>query len=811
MIALTCPTTAIAQRDGPPRGGIASAAPAARSPATSAAATLSLPVEVDRRRLPSVTAEVTLSEVLAVSPAGLAEALGGMIAEETAAALRNLGAGLVPVDQVRATGVNVELDAATLSLAVTVSQAARGNQVFSPFETEAFEGRERVQASEFAFGLTGALLASNRFDGAADPDVGLGLAGFTNMGGVDGINVLFGGDVSFTGDADFFRRDRIVAFKDDPARATRYSAGDLSPLQARFAGQIDILGLSYERDYEAIQPTRNVRPVGRRSFVLERRSTVEVYVNGGLVQTFLAEPGPIDIRDIPTVGLNNNVSIVVQDTLGRRELESFSLGNDISLLAAGFSEFSAAVGVLRDADGFGLRYSNDPVASLYYSSGISQKLTLSGHAVLAESVQNIGASAAVAAIGGVALAETAASRAEGVGTGFVLGLSYRGDPLGLTERNGSLNLRADYQTRKFTLPSDLGLQNIQFDLAADYSFDINERTTVNFGASYLKRYGREGTDAGIFTGVQYRLGLFAISATARHIERDFGRSDTGVLITLTRLFRNRLTATASHDSASESSRFDVRQRRDLRLPEVEWAVRGTRTPQETELGGNFRYATSRFDSEVDVVKIRRDGGGGRNDSATGQLRLQTGIAYADGRFAIGRDPAQGFAIVSRHPSLQNARLAVSAGTVGRELAYADALGPAVAPIFGAFRPQEISVNAIGGPPGYDIGAGAYVLEPGARSGFAIEVGGIDYRVVLTTLSDDTGRPLSLMTGTLRNVATGETSTFFTNRNGRAAFNNLKPGAYRAKVDNSDLGFDFTVSEDGPALTNLGAVTLEPEP
>lgn len=783
--------------------------PPPRIPSASPAATLSLPVLSEGRRLAPVTAEVTVTDVLAVSPVDLEVALGDLINPQVRAALRAMGGGLSPVAQVRALGLEVALDPATLSLVVTIPPAARGAQAFN-FSSSAFEGRERISPSDFSFGLTGALLAGSRLDGDLDPAIGFGFAGFANLGGVTGINLLFGGDFNLRGGGDFFQRDRLILFKDVPSRATRYSAGDLSPLQARLAGQVDLAGFSFERNYQELQPTRNVRPVGRRSFTLERRSTIEVYSNGALVQSFIADPGPVDIRDIPALELSSNISIVVQDTLGRREIESFSLGNDISLLAAGFSEFSASVGLLRDPLRFGIRYTDDPVASLYYSRGLTQRLTLSGHAVLSERLQNVGASAAFSALGGVGLVETAISRASGVGAGFALGFSYRGDPFGLL-RSGNFNLRADYQSRAFRTAGSFSIQDVELDVVADYSFEAGPRTSINFGGSYSRRYSTPGASAGVFVGVQQRLGAFLVSATLRHLNRSQGGSDSGVFLSITRQFGRRLIATSSYDSISQSGRAELRQRRSLDLPEVEWAVRAERTRRDVEVGGNFRYATSRFDAETDVAQVWPRGAGAGGNSLVGQLRLQSGIAYADGVFAIGRDPAQGFAIISRHPSLGDASVAVSAGTVGRELAFANGLGPAVAPLFGAYRAQELTVALTGAPTGYDIGAGAYVLEPGARSGFRIEVGGVDHHVVLATLNDDGGAPVALTTGRVERIGSTETTPFFTNRNGRAAFSGLAPGRYRARIDNSDLAFTFEVVEDDPAIKNLGTVTLERQP
>lgn len=801
--ALAQPAAIVSQTATP--GPIAN--PLERSATPSPSATLSLPAQVEGQRLATITAEVTVTDVVAASPADLADALGSRIDERTATALRSLGSGLAPISRVRETGLIVRLDPATISIAVEIPASIRGTQTFTPFSREAFDGRERIQPSDFAFGLTGALLATSRMDRNVDPAVSLGLAGFVNIGGADGLNLIFGGDFNFSGELDLFERDRVILFKDDPVRAIRYSGGDLVPLQSRLAGSVELLGMSYERNYQELQPTRNVRPVGRRAFVLERRSMVEVYVNGALVQSFMAEPGPVNIRDIPAIDLSSNVTIVVDDTLGRREIESFTIGNDIFLLARGFSEFSGSIGFLRDPNAFGFDYSNDPVASLYYSRGITENLTLTGHALLGEPLQNVGAGAGFAFLGGVALLEVAGSRTRDDKTGVAIGLSYRGDPFGAPD--GNLNLRADYQSQGFRNATELSIADIKFDLAADYSFSVTDRTSVNFGGSYVKRYQFDSRDVGVFAGLQHRFGPMTLGVTVRHSERAFGRSDTGILFTLTRLFGRRISASANYDTLTDSGRIEVRQRRGLDLPEVEWALRGVRTQRNHELGGNFRYATSRLDGEADLIQLLPRHGG--DQPLVGQVRLQSGIAFADGTLAIGRDPAQGFAIVRRHETLENARVTVNSGTVGRELARADTFGPAVAPILGAFRPQELTIGVVDAPPGYSIGAGSFVLEPGARSGFAIEVGGSAHFVVLAVLRDAEGQPLALTTGRAVNSETGESVALFTNRNGRAALSGIQAGRYRAELDNSDLRFEFEVRESDQAIKNLGEITLESRP
>lgn len=779
--------------------------PASAQAAAQVVGTLTLPVIVDGAAHGAASATVTLSDVLAVSASDLADALAPVLNEETAAALRALGPGMVSADAIRSTGLTIAFDSSSITLRLDVPASHRGEQDFSSLQ-ERYTGLERVDPQTFALGLTGALVTNARLDDGSSAQSNLVLSGFANLGGVRGVNLYFGGDVNLTGGGDGFRRDRILAFRDDPRRALRMSAGDILPVQARMAGQVDMLGVSFERNHQALDPLRNVRAVGRRSLVLERRSTVEVYVNGALVQSFIADPGPINIRDIPLAELSNNVSVVVEDDLGRRELEAFSVGADLSLLAEGVDEFNFSAGLMRDESQGRFSYSEDPVVSLYYARGVRQNLTLTGHLVVTEALQNTGVAAAFGAFGGVALVETAASQSSDAGGGAAVSFTYRGDPFGQAAREGALNLRAEMRSDGFREATALGLiDSLKLDLAADYRLRVTQRTAINFGGSYFTSYGVTASNRSAFFGVSQNLGRFTASATLRYLKQGDRGTEVGGFLTLSMPIGSRGSAFASYDSVTETTRAEFRRRRSLEYPSVDLALRAQQRRDEAELGGRIGYETARFDAVADVSQMYRQASSG--DRTTGTLRLQSGVAYVDGRIGVGRDPGRGFLMVSRHPSLGASPVEVRSGAVGRALGSAGAWGPAVIPVSSPYRPQEIRVNPLDLPPGYDIGPGGYVLYPGAASGLSIQVGDDAYRIALGYLLTDEGEVIALRTGQLREVETGQATAFFTNAQGRIALNRLAPGRYRIETDDGDWVHEFEVRDGDPALIDLGRITM----
>ncbi len=789
--------TRIAARSAARRSG-AEAATAQESPT----ARLSVPVVLDNQQFPPVAAEISTTELINVSPRGLAQSLQPVLSEQTAQALEALGADLRPAAELQALGVRASLNTALLAVQVDLDPSVRSGTARSLGDLSGSVTGPVILPERFALGVTGALLGRAAVNGPGEDTGTAFVNGFANVGGIDGVNMEFGAFYDLV--QNDFRRDRIVLFHDDRERLMRFSAGDLSPAVPRQAGAFDTLGIGVERRYETLQPRRNIRPAGRRSFILDRPATVEIYVNGALLNRFDAPAGALNLDDIPLTSLSNEVTIIVDDALGRRELDTFSLAADVTLLAPGLTEFSLTGGLLRDFAGDGgFNYSSELAAGGSVQRGLSESLTVGGHAAISADLVNAGASAAFGALGGVASLEGAVSNASDVGAGYSVALGFRGGPFLGPQRFDQLSLRAEYYSEDFTSFSDvLGLQRLQWDVGATYNFRLDDRSALNLGGSYLRRYDAARADSSVFIGVNRRFDLANVSLTGRYVERSDGRSEFGAFISLTRAFGGRRFATATYDTITETGRVEYRRTRGLDLPEIDYRIGAVRRPGSTDATAAFGYSNSRLASEIQVEStIEGDGG----DFIGG--RLQSGIAFVDGRAAIGRDPGQGFYMFRTHPTLRGASVDVRSGAIGRTRGRADRFGPAVVPVLQPYRDEQLQIFAQNAPMGYNLGDGRYTVLPGARTGTSIVVGEDAFRTAVASLVDAGGEPVALAYGSVVNLDTGEQSVFFTNRTGRAAFNNLSAGRHRAEIGGIGA-FTFTIAGDDEAFVSLGDITLE---
>ncbi len=772
--------------------------------------TLSLPVRINDRAFLPIAASITTDRVVSVPATDILRTLAEVVDDATLDSIGALGDRSVDVSELAQLGVLVTLNPATLSLDIVVSPEILRGATIRASEELTFSGVERVRPSDFSFGMTTGLIASSPLDEGFDPRALLGFAGFLNIGGIEGLNIDYGGDFALNnaGERSFFQRDRITAFKDWPEQALRVSAGDLLPNQARLAGSFDIAGLSLERNYEALQPIRNIRPTASRSLQLDRRSIVEVYVNEVLVERFFAEPGPLDITQIPLASFSNNVKIVVEDSLGRREVDSFVFGSDITLLGQGIDQFDFAVGFLRNAAGNGFSYSNDLVASAFYERGLTSNLTLAGHALVSGANQNIGGAAAYGVPVGTITADVAFSNDDLRGSGFAAGMTFRGSPFFGAEQGEFATLTVDYRSARFTTIGDVGvINNIKFDLRAEYQVNVTEKFAVFASANYAQPHGDQGADSFYSAGVRHNFGPVFVTVAGRYADRASTGGELGALVTLTVPMGRRNTITATYDTASSRGRAEFRRQRGLSLPEVDYRVGVSTDPGGESIFGSLGYANSRFDADADVAT--RFGSGGTPTQTVASARLQSGFGFADGKLAFGRDPGRGFAILSRHPSIEDSTLVAKTSAAGRELGVANDFGPGLLAINAPFRPQQVSVEARDIPIGYNIGAGRYLLESGARSGLVIEVGSENYRTVVTTLVYD-GEPVSLEYGRFRRLSDDPTVvvTFFTNRAGRAAFSDLGPGEYLVEFPELNIEARFTVETDADALIRIDRLEMK---
>lgn len=447
-----------------------------------------------------------------------------------------------------------------------------------------------------------------------------------------------------------------------------------------------------------------------------------------------------------------------------------------------------------------------------YARGFSDMVTAGGHFAVMSDYQNVGATFATLAPGGALFLGGSVSHDVASGDlGYAVSVAYRGDPLRLSDLDSQLNVRLDYRSADYRrLSQALVPDPVKLDMALDYRLSLTERVALSLGGNYLASHAEGPATRAVFGGVQVAFGRVLASATARYAEIG-GRTDKGVLGTLTIPLGRNHFSTASYDSVTRQTRLEARRVRDITVPEFDYGVIAEHSPTFDRLTGQARFANSRFNLDVELVGTRADPGSGMRDQNIVNFRLQSGLAYADGTLGIGRNPGRGFVMVDRHPSLKEARVEVETSGVGRRAGQSNALGPAVIAQLSGYRPDNIRVSVLGAPPGYDIGAGEYLSDPGALSGVKLRIGSDAYRSALVTFVLPDGAPVKLADGVVRNIATGETSGVFTNASGRAVLSKLAEGRYRVELAGGDLVYAFTVDASAPAIIRLGTQTMEVAP
>ncbi|MEA3017367.1 MAG: outer rane usher protein, partial [Sphingomonadales bacterium] len=221
--------------------------------------------------------------------------------------------------------------------------------------------------------------------------------------------------------------------RDDPDGMTSLRVGDSISRGGAGTAPVRFGGVQYGRSF-GLRPGFLTLPVPRMDGEAAVPSIVDLYVNGILAGSRAVRPGPFRVDDVPVVSGDGTVSAIVRDAAGRETVVSENYYASPALLRQGISDFSYEIGFLRR--GYGVRSASygPAFASATHRRGLSDRLTIEGHAAASRDVQQAGAAADMALpriglIGGT----IAASRSDrGVGSSAEIRFEHRGEAVSLT-------------------------------------------------------------------------------------------------------------------------------------------------------------------------------------------------------------------------------------------------------------------------------------------------------------------------------------------------------------------------------------------
>lgn len=742
--------------------------------------------------------------------------------------------GQVTLDALKAAGLDFRFDDAKVEMtfAPVIDQRTTGKLSLA-------HSREQVQSDNlsqpaiFAAYMNmrgGANYTSHSFfgdDGGADARIGLD-------GAARWLDVVFENSATFDMEGGFTRGGSRLVY-DLPDKAVRLSAGDVSPGKVAMQGGSDILGVSFEKSYQKLQPGASIHATGSQSFRIERPSNVDVMVNGHVAQKLHLRPGDYDLNDLPLAVGANDIALVIEDDLGQRRTLKFSVFSGRSLLAPGISQWAFSAGI---ASHYGSRNGRDfrnlysdleydtgtPVATGYYERGLTPDVTGNVHVQADPNAVMGGAGASMQTRFGFWTLDAAASNAVDFGFGYAARVGY--ELVNIEGPDGvrrSFRLAADHRSETFATVNALRPDNdILVSLSAAYTQDLPWQLSGSVSGTYV--IGRD-VETGDRYGVDVSLarnfgGNLSAGLNAGYEQTTAARAESGIAggfkaaLRLSYRIDQHSSIDATHDARYSQSQLTYRHQEGTGIgswsaqAELDRTASGGSDPDGYGVNGAFSYTANR----ADISLSQHTGLAGLNTSNVEQrssVTAATALAFADGHVAVGRPVSNGFAIVTPHANLPESDVAIGASQASAS-ATSDILGPALMGDVSPYSQMHVAIDVSNLPSGYDLGTGAFELRPGYKSGYALTVGS-DYTVsVFGALLDAEGNPIQLLTGEAREdgKADSRVVTVFTNRAGKFAAQGLRPGRWVLDVATEPkTRFVLEIPKDTVGLFKAG--TLKP--
>ncbi len=606
--------------------------------------------------------------------------------------------------------------------------------------------------------------------------------------GLDGAVAALGGTIEMAGayreaGAPPWQRGNVRVVHDDVARRLRYSIGDLAGAITGFQAFQPMAGISLTRNFRT-RPDRPIQPSHRQRHLLARASTVEVMVNGRVVETLRLGPGPIDLRDFPVSNGANDITLRITDDLGRREIVEFPFFFDSRLLATGLHDFGYSLGVPRTAEPRLMPYDTGrPVFSAFHRLGITDTVTVGANLQGNAEHRLFGVEALYASPIGTFGVDAAASRGRAGGLGAAIELGYR-----LTEKDAggagrarNWNFSLAGTSRSFTTFTDSRAENpVSVEVSGRVSQPFAHGLSGGIGARYRFARGARSNayDANLFVRKRFDWGG---SANLSLSGWKSGSNVTGIGAMLTisiPLGRPGHSVRSTYDTRDRALRVDWQYRPENEIGGVGASLGFVRHPDAHEITGALEHRNGRFEADLahDFISPRT---GAKRSERRSRLALASAIVFADGHVAISRPVSDSFALVIPHSNLAGQKIGVEPRG-DTYLSRIDWTGPAVVPNLVSYEPTTLVIEAPELPFGYDLGNDRPKLMLPHRSGALVRVG-TDASVLLGgTLLGKDGAPLGLKAGEVRSAEDAKRAPvkFFTNRRGRFRVDGLRPGRYK---------------------------------
>ncbi|MGY6661036.1 MAG: fimbria/pilus outer membrane usher protein [Glycocaulis sp.] len=572
----------------------------------------------------------------------------------------------------------------------------------------------------------------------------------------------------FRGDTDFTRTD-VRLTRDLYDRIVRLEAGDLTAPVTGLQARGNIAGLSAYR-YFGQRPYQRFSPTPEQEFELARPARAVIYINGRYAQELRLQPGRYRLTDLPLrSAAGNDVQIEIRYDTGEVELLSFPAFFDLQLLRPGISEFAVSAGITYRLEARERRYDTDrPAISAFYRRGITDFLTLGADVQADRDITLAGGQVLVATSFGTVGLLAANNFSDSDGLAITALYRWAGTDYA---RQATADAQIRYAGAGYRTLRQAGAPNFDYGARGRVAFNLTDTQRLQLTLDYQRvretRFHEYAAEA--LLSQRTRFGTFALSTRWERLERG---DEASVRLSYS-VPLGRGTAAASYDSGNESYRAVYNRPISPGIDKFGYSANFTSFDGLDDLSASGFYRGNRFEASLE----QRFSEAGRDAGLGSEMRTTafagTALVAAGGRVAVSRPVYDSFAIIAPREAVRDYAIGADPqtrfATAQRDYnARSGAFGPAVVPDLAPFLVRTLEVEAIDAPAGISIGAEAFTVIPGYRSGYLIEVGDEGNVALIGTLVDDNGAPIAFAAGVAR-ISDGDRiieRPVFTNAGGR---------------------------------------------
>ncbi|MBF5004657.1 fimbria/pilus outer membrane usher protein [Diaphorobacter caeni] len=404
-------------------------------------------------------------------------------------------------------------------------------------------------------------------------------------------------------------------------------------------------GIRLSRNF-ALQPYRVTTPLAQIQGEAALPSTVDLYLNGLRQSTQQVQPGQFTLGSIPTLSGLGNAQMVITDITGQQRTVNLPLYGASQLLQQGLADWSVELGSVRED--YGIRsfsYRNSPMLSASGRYGLTNHLTLEGHAEADSHVRMLGAGGAwlLGTQGGVVSAALAASQYAGK-TGQQATLGYQWSAPAWSAGFSSMRRNAAFRDVA-SVDGNAAANGNPLARGSDQIFLGANTDWGSFGAGYVAQASSDGTHA-----------RYANLSWSRQLSRDInlnlnamrdleGRSGTSLYVSMTIALERFLSAstTARHSGGQNSLVVGATQASSADTGGWGW---------RTEAGvGGSRYAQAQINQlgnygQWSAGVMHQAGSNGGGNSSSAYASANGGLLWTHNRLYPMRTATDGFALVT---------------------------------------------------------------------------------------------------------------------------------------------------------------------